>query len=117
MGNNNSILPFVRADNKDLQDTVGLTQFSGATSTEWQQTIGGVLFQGGLVIGAAPAANTVVTFPGGFPLQVLGIFLQGIDAIPPIFGSALVSNTLADFTFYNSDPALAKDFYWFAIGV
>ena len=110
--NRNSVSPYWKASIKDVQDSLGITQFSGERS--WYHTIGGLLIQGGYVEAVTHPGPVTIPFIVGFPLQVLGVFPQEIGTNAHSFS---VDNiTLESYDLYlSSGPS--KDFYWFAIGV
>lgn len=108
----NAVLPFTDATQKDLTDTIGITQFPSANS--WYQTIGGLLIQGGLVTGAGSGATVVVPFHAGYPTQVLGVFVQAQGT--SVLGWSVNNITTAQFELVNAAVA-ARSFNWWAIGV
>ncbi len=91
---NNSIQRFTDPSAKESQDTQGITQFP--TKENWNQTMGGLVFQGGKV-----AAAGSVTFSVPLRKQLLGVFVSA---------GTISAETTKGFT--ASAPA-----YWFAIGV
>ena len=111
MSNFNAIAGFDEVSVEDLQNSLGITQFSGEFL--WSHVIGGLLIQGGKVLGVGSGALVTVPFAQGFVTQCLGVFIQ------PISGTAEVSSinnvTTAQFDIING--ATAKDFFWWAIGV
>jgi hypothetical protein len=100
---------------RNLQEAAGITQFP-SDGTSWYQVINGLYIQGGKVtIGAG--ATIVVPFKIPLPVQVLGVFTQGLIAGA---GNGYVNidpagSDLTQFTAVNTGAA--KDFYWWAIGV
>ncbi len=90
---NNSIQRFTDPTKTESQDTQGITQFP--TSTSWNQTMGGLIFQGGKVSAGA------VTFSVPYKKQLLGVFVSS---------GALSAETLKGFT-------ASSACYWIAIGV
>ena len=110
MSNTNSIIPFLGAGLQDLQDTIGITQFPSGTN--WYQTIGGLLIQGGFLT-VSSSAVTTVPFNAGYPTQVLGVWIQSVGGS---HNNAHIDNvTLAQFELHNGGST--RDYYWWAIGV
>jgi hypothetical protein len=116
MSNTNAIMPYIDAALQDAIQSIGVTQFQGDTG--WQQTIGGLLLQGSRTASLGAESSTVIPFFVGFPKQTLGVFVQAI------YGAAGAGNensgivtavTLNQFTLIND--GVAKQFYWWAIGV
>lgn len=110
MSQQNSLAPFTDASNKDLLDTIGVTQFP--SETNWYQVLAGLIIQGGFIDNAT--TGTTITFNTSFTKQVLGVFLVAVRA-----GTiAYVVNTVTvdDFVVVHNSGGTA-DFYWFAIGV
>lgn len=121
MGSNtNSIAQYQGASAAELQEAAGVTRFL-PSSTEWYQTINGLLIQGGLF---GPVAGNTLTgnipFNAGFPKQVLGIFLQPIGTTTAGAGTIYSAGAnvvdLNNFQIAN-DAATPRSFYWWAIGV
>lgn len=108
----NAILPFNGADLQNLTDAIGITQFQGAD--KWYQTIGGILIQGGRIVGATHPATNIVPFNVGFPTQCLGVFCQAIGTSAHSW--AVNNVTTAQFDLHTSSGS-AQNFYWWAIGV
>lgn len=94
-----------------LQEAIQLNGFA-PDGLGWFFIFNGFLVQGSKVA-VADAANQVIPFVTGFDKQVLGVWIQPINATPK--GASLDTVTLAEFTIHNS--AGAADFYWWAIGV
>lgn len=112
MSNTNAVLPFNAPSLEELADSLGITQFT--SETNWHQTIGGVLIQGGSVLAVGSGATVVVPFNVGFPTQVLGVFVQARGT--SVLGWSVNGVTTAQFSLVNAAVA-ARDFYWWAIGV
>ena len=112
MSESNAVLPYSRPTLRDLTETIGITQFP--SETNWFQTIGGLLIQGGVVSGVGSGATVSVPFNVGFTIQVLGVFVQARGA--SVLGWSVGTVTLADFQLINAAVA-GRDFYWWAIGV
>ncbi len=96
MANSNSIVSYSSATLLEVQESLGITQFSPSNVNSWYQVMGGLVIQGGLSTGAG-----AVAFPAPLEKQVLGVFMNGATA------SAI---SLTGFT------ASASGFWW-AIGV
>ena len=98
---------------EELRDAAGITQFPSATS--FFQLINGLQIQGGITGSIAIGATLVVPFPAPYETQVLGVFLQPVNAAAS-YGSIDPSGTnLTQFTIKNG--IVAGAFYWWAIGV
>jgi hypothetical protein len=113
MSNTNAIASFTSPSSEELNEAVGITQFQ--SETNWFQTIGGILIQGGRVNGIASDATVVVPFNAGFPTQVLQVFVQPL-------GTSVLGWSIADppnknnFSIINAAFG-PRDFYWWALGV
>jgi hypothetical protein len=105
MANFNSIPALLRESPRDLQESLGITQFSG--ENEWVHIMNGLIFQGGIVTRSGET-DIVVPFNVSYPKQVLGIFIN-----PAIF---IITPTLTQFTVQVS-AGTDVQFYWFAIGI
>lgn len=120
MANENSVVPYFNASTKELTEAAGITRLSGASATEWNQLINGLIFQGGLSPVIALDTAQAITFSVVFPTAVLGVFVQAIHA-PAGAGNentGLVSTaglSTSGFTLINDGTA--KQFYWWAIGI
>lgn len=112
MSNTNAVIPFLDASLRELNDSIGITQFP--SETNWYQTIGGILIQGGTVLAVGSAATVAVSFNAGYPTQVLGVFVQAKGA--SVLGWSVDTVTLSGFNLINAAVA-NRDFYWWAIGV
>lgn len=112
MSNTNAILPLNSATFKELSEALGVTQF--ASDTNWQQTIGGLLIQGGFVNDVGSGATVAVPFNAGYPTQVLGVFVQALGT--SVLGWSIDNVTTSGFDLVNAAVA-TRDFYWWAIGV
>lgn len=117
MSANNSIARFVNASVGELQQSLGITNFSG--ESEWNQTIGGLILQGGQTPLIALDAELEVSFSIAFTKQVLGLFVSEIydgTLSGAASGVFIKSNySLNAFTIRNDAPS--KKFFWFAVGV
>ncbi len=112
MSSTNAIAPFNDPSLRDLANSLGITQF--LSETNWYQTIGGILIQGGKIISATHGAPVPVPFNVGFLTQVLGVFCQELGT--QAHGWSINNITTSGFELsLASGPA--KDFYWWAIGV
>lgn len=120
MASENSVIPYLDASNKDLTEAAGITRISGASATEWNQLINGLIFQGGLSPSIALDSSQAILFSVVFPTKCLGVFLQAVYS-PAGAGnenSGLVSTaglSTSGFTLINDGTA--KQFYWWAIGI
>ena len=114
MSVDNAIFPYTPASLKQIQEAGGITKFDTVTGTEWNQTINGLLIQGGYVSALGAGATVTVSFSAGYATQVLGIFPSLISATPAPFSISAITQTGFDIT---NGGAGAADFYWFAIGV
>lgn len=112
MSNTNAVAPFNDPSLRQLADSLGITQFPSATN--WYQTMGGILVQGGQVTGVGSAATVVVPFNVGFPIQCLGVFVQAQGT--SVLGWSVNNVTQAQFELVNAAVA-ARSFYWWAVGV
>lgn len=111
----NSVVGYIKPDLQALQEAAGITQFD-ATGNGWYQVMNGLLVQGSIVsVGAN--ASLVVPFQQPMPLQILGVFVQAIVAgVGNGYGTIDPAGTnLQQFTLVNT--GIAKDYYWWAIGV
>lgn len=111
-GNTNAVTPFTGATLAELNDALGITQFP--SETNWYQTVGGILIQGGFVDNVGSGATVAVPFNVGYPTQVLSVFVQGIGT--SVLGWSVNNVTTAGFDLVNAAVA-NRDFYWWAIGV
>ena len=93
----------------ELQQSIGIPQFSGAAGTDWYLIFNGLLIQGGTI--SVVAGVNVQPFVTAFPQQVLGVFLQPTAQLSP----AVSAISLADFT--TDHIGATHDCYWWAIGV
>ncbi len=110
----NSVPGYGATDLRALQEAAGVTQFPSATC--WYQLINGILVQGGAVnVGAG--VDATFQYNIAIPTQLLGVFVQAQNAaVGSGYGSIDIATTnLQQFTVVNT--GLAKDFFWFAIGV
>lgn len=118
MSNNNSILPFSAASMRDQQEALGITRMEGEDS--WNQTIGGLIFQGGKINAIGVDLWVRINFQVPFPKKVLGIFTQPIyntvNVAPSAANAGLIYLVdLQGFTFDSFDTTMANC-YWWAIG-
>ena len=110
MSNSNSILPFNAATLKNLVDTVGITQFT--SETNWYQTIGGLILQGGKT--GLIATGAQIDFNVSFPKQCLGVFVT----IEHTAGLSVAANLVTQDKFnIQYTGGATRSIYWFAIGV
>lgn len=118
--NENSIVPFIKATNRDLVEAGGITRIDNVNGTEWNQIINGLILQGGKSNEIALDAFQAITFSVVYPNKVLGIFVQALYVAGPLQdNSGLVdpaSITTQGFNLYNDGPS-AKAFFWWAIGI
>lgn len=112
MSQSNSILPYTGAQLSEIPDAIGITQFPSATN--WFQTIGGLIIQGGIVTAVGSGATVIVPFNVGFTIQVLNVFVQAQGT--SVLGWSVNNITLAQFELINAAVA-GRDFHWWAIGV
>jgi len=105
----NSSLPYTDATLDALRESIGVPQFSGATSENWAFVFNGMIFQGGKI--SVPAGATAFDFPAPLTQQVLGVFLQTTVAAT-VYVSATTLNT-----FTVTHAGATHDVYWWAIGV
>lgn len=112
MSNTNAITPFAEATPAELNNSIGITQFP--SETNWHQTIGGLLIQGGFVDNVGSGATVAVPFNTGYPTQVLGVYVQAIGT--SVLGWSVNNVTTSGFDLINAAVA-GRDFYWWAIGV
>ena len=111
MSNTNAVLLFNQASTKELLESIGVTQFDSLTN--WHQTIGGILIQGGYLTAVGAGAALGVPYNVGFPKQVVGTFVQPLGA--SLLGFSVTPVDKNSFTLNNA--AVVRDFYWWAIGV
>jgi hypothetical protein len=110
IGGYNSALPYTEAGAKDLQQSLGTPQFSGATSENWDLVFNGMIIQGGKI--TIPATSpTTFQFSVPFTQQVLGVFVQRAS----VLSAGAEAANLAEFTI--TSPGAAGNAYWWAIGV
>lgn len=110
MSNTNAVVPFLGGTLPEALESLGITQFEGATG--WYQTIAGILIQGGTVEVLA-SATAPIAFHAAVPTQLLGIWIQTVGGttngayvnVPDLEGFDLVNG--------GSD----RTYYWWAIGV
>lgn len=112
MSNRNAVSPFDSPSLRDLADSIGITQFP--SETNWWQTMGGLLIQGGKILGATHGAPVVVPFNVGFITQCLGVWCQELGTNAHSWSVNNVTKNQFELILA-SGPA--KDFYWWAIGV
>lgn len=112
MSNTNAVTSFNGTSLEELNEAIGITQFP--SDTNWYQTIGGLLIQGGLVEAVGSGATVTVPFNVGYPTQVLGVFVQSKGT--GVLGWSVDNVTQAGFDLVNAAIA-NRDFYWWAIGV
>ena len=112
MSYDNAVAPFNDPSLRQLADAMGITQFP--SETNWYQTMGGLLIQGGKVLGVGHPGSTVIPFNVGFLTQCLGVFCQELGTNAHSWSVNNVTNNQFELLL-SSGPA--KDFYWWAIGV
>lgn len=109
---NNAITRFNNAPLKEVQDSVGITQFP--SQNEWNHTFAGLIFQGGFA--QDPAGNGAnISFSIPFPKQILHINVTPTDSS----GTQNVSTvdvTLSGFRIFNNHGG-SVNYRWFAIGL
>jgi len=106
----NSVTPFLGATPKELQESLGITQFP--TAHEWYQVIGGLIVQGGY-IEVASSSVLAVNLPAPYEKQTLGVWLQTEGAA---HNTAYVDNvTLSSFEISNGVGI--RHYYWLSLGV
>lgn len=109
----NSIGAYSTTSGEELREAAGITQFPSSTS--FFQIINGLQIQGGITASIAIGGNLVVPFFAPYETQVLGVFLQPVNAAAS-YGSVMPAGTnLNQFQIINGPVAGA--FYWWAIGV
>jgi hypothetical protein len=109
MAQSQSILPFVRGTPEEIANSLGITQFSGASN--WFQIIGGITVQGGLLILSSVPQTILLNAP--YEKQVLGIFIQHVG---PTAQPADIDNiTLSQFNI--STGTIGEIYYWFSVGL
>ncbi len=104
-----SVPPYATGTFDDIRETIGIPQFSGAASTDWQVVFNGLLIQGGII--SIPSGTTVFPFTAVFSQQVLGVFLQPFQKHAP----GVTATTLDTFTVDHTGST--HDAYWWAIGI
>lgn len=109
-GNTNSVPPFFGASNKELLETIGVTQFP--SDVEWFQVIGGLVVQGGYVE-IPDTSSLVINLPAPVSKQILGIYTQVVGQTEN--GAYIDNITLSEFELFNG--AGDRFYYWWAIGV
>lgn len=108
--NTNGIPPFLDGTTKDALDAIGITQFPSAT--EWNQVLGGLVFQGGYVE-VDSSAVLAINFSTPYEKQTLGVWIQTVGAA---HNSAHISSpTLESFEIHNG--AGVRQYYWLSLGV
>lgn len=112
MSSTNAVAPFNDPSLRQLAESLGITQFP--SETNWYQTMGGLLIQGGTVTGVGSGATVVVPFNVGFITQTLGVFVQAKGT--GVLGWSVNNVTKNQFELVNAAVA-ARDFYWWAVGV
>jgi hypothetical protein len=120
--NINAIVGLLAGDQRTIQESVGVTKQVAGEDDSWHQTIGGLIFQGGIVAGDNPggdATGASVPFIYPFPAKVLGIWITFVGNNAPgageKFSIAVHSYTLADFKISN-DSEGPSFYFWLAIG-
>jgi len=108
----NSIPRFKNATLDEIQQSLGITNFSG--EFDWNHTIGGLIIQGGRISDNAGDGGDVV-FNVTYPKQVLFVVAFPINST----GNQNVSGleiTLSGFRIYNNHGNPIK-YNWLAIGI
>ena len=116
--NENSVPPFSNANAGQLLESFGITRLDATDATEWNQTIGGLIFQGGKTPVIPLDTTYAVSYSVEFPKAVLGVFLGviGDGVLQSNLGIASPYNiTTTGFTILQDAPDAA--FYWLAIGL
>lgn len=109
----NSIGAYGRSSVVELQEAAGITQFPSSSS--FFQIVNGLQIQGGISSSIAIGGNLVIPFFAPYETQVLGVFLQPVNAAAS-YGSIVPAGTnLTQFQIINGP--VAGSFYWWAIGV
>jgi len=109
MSSTNSVIPFLGASSRDLQEAAGITQFP--SQYEWFQVVNGLIIQGGYVEALGTTTN-IISFVAPFGKQTLGVFIQVVAAATN--DSYVNAVTLNNFELINL--AGARNYYWWAIG-
>ena len=110
----NSVGGFSTTSPDELRDAAGITQFP-PDGTSFYQIINGVQIQGGLTA-AVPAGGTlVVPFPASFETQLMGVFLQPVNAAAAYASVNPAASNRFQFNIINGP--VAGPFYWWAVGV
>jgi len=117
MSSTNSVIPFLGASSRDLQEAAGITQFP--SQYEWFQVVNGLIIQGGYVEALSTTTNiisftttNIISFVAPFGKQTLGVFIQVVAAATN--DSYVNAVTLNNFELINL--AGARNYYWWAIG-
>ena len=109
----NSIGGYSTASPEEIRDAGGITQFPSSTS--FFQIVNGLQIQGGITDVIAIGGTLIIPFPAPYETQVLGVFLQPVNAAAS-YGSVVPAGTnLTQFQIING--LVAGAFYWWAIGV
>lgn len=99
---------------QEIQDSLGIPQFSGTAGENWFIVLNGLIIQGGLVEISGAGAQPATSFNTAFTQQVLGIFLQGVGGAYGPYSVGTI--TLSTFVITNG-AANTGSAYWWAIGV
>lgn len=110
MSSINSIPPYIEATIRDIQETIGITQFPSETS--WYQILGGLIVQGGLVE-VADSATLAVPFHAPYQTQALGVFIQVVDGAANT--GYITSVVTSGFDITNGTGT--RSYYWWSVGV
>ena len=108
-----SVGAFSTTDPGEIRDAGGITQFPSDTS--FFQILNGLQIQGGITDIIAIGGTLVIPFPAPYETQLLGVFLQPVNAAAS-YGSVVPAGTnLTQFQVINGP--VAGPVYWWAIGV
>lgn len=110
----NSLGGFNNTSPNELRDAAGITQFP-ADGKSFYQVMNGLLLQSGITASIPIGGTLAVPFPAPYETQVIGIFIQPVNAAAS-YGSVVPAGTdNTQFTIINGP--VAGPFYWFAVGV
>jgi len=108
-----SVGSYSTASTEELRDAAGITQFPSSTS--FFQVMNGLQIQGGITGSIGIGGTLVVPFPAPYETQLLGIFLQTVNAVAASASVDPAGTNLNQFTIKNG--ITAGPVYWWAIGV
>lgn len=109
MSNWNSAGAYNNSNIVDLQEAIGIPQFSGVSGENWAFVFNGLIFQGGTILVIAGIGSH--DFHAPLTQQVLGVFLQPTAKLSPAVSATSLSTFTVDHT------GATHDCYWWAIGV